>query len=161
MSVRSGFRACERTFKHHQGVSMPLDRPFVYVFEFSFYTNVCMLTLSCRITNQCMSSNDALWAVTPRPVTLSVQGWPCERRRVVGLGKALETLFKFYPVLATLLISVCCVLICLCQPTPPHSLPPSSRRKASFCFFPLAEFPLSVAITSRPGCKGHNIPTRM
>jgi hypothetical protein len=29
-----------------QGVSMPLERPFVYVSKFPFYTNVCMLTLS-------------------------------------------------------------------------------------------------------------------
>jgi hypothetical protein len=26
--------------------SMPLEMPFVYVFKFPFYTNVCMLTLS-------------------------------------------------------------------------------------------------------------------
>jgi hypothetical protein len=34
------------TFKHHQGVSMPLERPFVYVLKFPFYANVCMLQLS-------------------------------------------------------------------------------------------------------------------
>jgi hypothetical protein len=36
----------ERTFNHHQGVSMPLERPFVYVFKFPFHTNVFMLKLS-------------------------------------------------------------------------------------------------------------------
>jgi hypothetical protein len=30
---------------------MPLERRFVYVFEFPFVTNVCMLTLSLLIDN--------------------------------------------------------------------------------------------------------------
>jgi hypothetical protein len=30
---------------------MPLERPFVYVFKFPFYTNVCMLKLSLTFRN--------------------------------------------------------------------------------------------------------------
>jgi hypothetical protein len=32
---------------------MPLERPFVYVFEFPFHTNVCMLKLSSYVTSDC------------------------------------------------------------------------------------------------------------
>jgi hypothetical protein len=36
--MKKNFPKCA-IFKHHQRVSMPLERPFVYVFKFPFHTN--------------------------------------------------------------------------------------------------------------------------
>ena len=36
----------DNILKHHQGVSMPLERLSVFVFKFPFHTNVFMLKLS-------------------------------------------------------------------------------------------------------------------
>jgi hypothetical protein len=55
---------------------MPLERPFVYVFKFPFYTNVCMLTLSLH--NRRESVNGHRY-----PVALKIEETSRERDAVV------------------------------------------------------------------------------